>query len=144
MTHPRTTIRNAFVVALDAIGSGLSVFNTPFSPPSADDIPFACVYATAEQATLESMDNAEQRAVSVSIKIVTKGNDTPQDVLDTWCLAVEKTVHAHAELASITNTIQLDSTDIDTDGDADNPICVAVLHYRAEYMCDAHNPETIY
>jgi hypothetical protein len=145
MAHVRKQIRDAIEALLVAgvpLVSG-RVYGSRVYPLTDANIPALLVYTASEESGLQTMGRKTlMRDLSVSIDAYVRVTSNFDDDVDAICAQIEGAIGADFYLSGLSKNTVLASTEIDFDGEAEQPIGVARLTYDVRYVTDVDNAET--
>lgn len=145
MAHVRKQIRDAVKATLT---SGVPlvqrrVYASRVHPLSQAKLPCVLVYTASEASNLMTMGQRTiMRELSMSVDIYVSMNDTFDDDVDAICVEIEEAIAANRDLGGVSKETILVATEIDFDGDTENPVGVARLTYNVQYVTTIGDVET--
>jgi len=151
MAHARTSIRTAIANAVTGLTTtGANVFMNPMYLISTFELPALRVFVGRDSEVVNGdqaqMGNITWRELSVTVEAVarTSATDTTvADVLDNICAEVETAIMGDSALAARVVDVQLASTTIQTDDEAEEPTGVATMDWRVVYRTDGTAPTVV-
>lgn len=145
MAHVRKQIRDAVESTLTsgvALVSG-RVYGSRVYPLTKEKLPAIAVYTTSESSGIMTMGlRTLLRELSLNVDVYVSVNDTFDDNVDAICLQVEEAIAANYTLGGLSKDTILVSTEVDYDGDTENPVGVARLTYTVQYVTTVGDVET--
>lgn len=144
MSHARTQIRTAIVVALAGIMAfDGRVWGCRTAPH--DAVPDATVVITRDEVDdgHASFDSDQTRVLTIEIELRAAVTGRVDDRLDDLCAAVETAMQRDPSFGGLLQHLILAETDISRDGATGTMTGRAVLTYEAWYAVNAADPETI-
>lgn len=145
MAHVRKQIRDAVKATLI---SGVPlvqrrVYASRVHPLSQAKLPCVLVYTASEASNLMTMGQRTiLRELSMSVDIYVSMNDTFDDDVDAICVQIEEAIAANRDFGGVAKETILVATEIDFDGDTENPVGVARLTYNVQYVTTIGDVET--
>ena len=145
MSHIRQQIREQVGTTLtDLTTTGSNVFESRVYPLSDASLPALIIYSKSETSSISTMGTGLgiDRTMTLTIEAYVKANLTFDDTIDTICAEVEVAMGTDPSLNGKVRFSYLESTDIDYDGDGENPIGYATMNYVVEYRTAQNAPST--
>ena len=145
MTHIRQQIREQVGTTLTGLTTtGSNVFESRVYPLSDASLPALIIYSKSETSSISTMGTGLgiDRTMTLTIEAYVKANLTFDDTIDTICDEVEVAMGTDPSLNGKVRFSYLESTDIDYDGDGENPIGYATMNYVVEYRTAQNAPST--
>ena len=145
MSHIRQQIREQVGTTLTGLTTtGSNVFESRVYPLSDASLPALIIYSKAETSSISTMGTGLgiDRTMTLTIEAYVKANLTFDDTIDTICAEVEVAMGTDPSLNGKVRFSYLESTDIDYDGDGENPIGYATMNYVVEYRTAQNAPST--
>lgn len=145
MSHIRQQIREQVGTTLTGLTTtGSNVFESRVYPLSDASLPALIIYSKAETSSISTMGTGLgiDRTMTLTIEAYVKANLTFDDTIDTICAEVEVAMGTDPKLNGKVRFSYLESTDIDYDGDGENPIGYATMNYVVEYRTAQNAPST--
>jgi len=153
MSHLRQQIREAIAAKVTGLATtGARVYQSRVYPLSDSNLPCILVSTTSEEILGQSEGNAvgnvprlTQRMLDISVKAVCKLSSNMDDQLDTICKEVEYALapdrFLNNGIQDLTEDLALTATAIDLSGDAEQPLGVAEMNWKAIYWCNNTTPD---
>lgn len=145
MSHVRQQIREQIGTTLSGLATtGSNVYQSRVYPLNESSLPALLVYSKAESSTITTMGAglATERILNVTIEAYVKANLDFDDTIDTICAEIETAMGNDPKLNGKARFSYLESTDIEFDGDGENPVGYATMNYIVEYRTLQNAPET--
>lgn len=145
MSHIRQQIREQVGATLTGLTTtGSNVFESRVYPLSDASLPALIIYSKSETSSISTMGTGLgiDRTMTLTIEAYVKANLTFDDTIDTICAEVEVAMGTDPSLNGKVRFSYLESTDIDYDGDGENPIGYATMNYVVEYRTAQNAPST--
>ncbi len=145
MSHIRQQIREQVGTTLSGLTTtGSNVFESRVYPLSDASLPALIIYSKSETSSISTMGTGLgiDRTMTLTIEAYVKANLTFDDTIDTICAEVEVAMGTDPSLNGKVRFSYLESTDIDYDGDGENPIGYATMNYVVEYRTAQNAPST--
>jgi len=141
--HARTQIRDKVVTLVTSLTTtGTNVFPSRKYPLSDDVFPGLCVYTLSE-----NIDEEEGKLAGIqfrSVDIVVEGYDALiaglDDNLDTIAAEVETAVFADRFLTGSLQALDLINTEFDLNVEAEKPVGMIKLTFKAQYLTEEGAP----
>lgn len=147
MTHARSKIRNAVVVALtDLNTTGSNIFESHVYPVGEDQLPALTVHTKQESSELMSRSSSGvrmKRTVELVVSAYVKGKNQYDETIDTIMAEVEHAIQHDKKLQSLVKFIYPRDLTIDFSGEGDVPIAIASQAFQLEYHTMMNDAETI-
>ena len=144
--HLRRQIREAVATAVTGLTTtGARVFQSRVYPLQDTELPALLVYSRSEISEPVTIHSPRMldRALDLEIVAVAKATADLDDTLDQICKEVEIALAMPlAGLASLAETISLQSTDIELRGETEKPTGRATMTYRVDYFNLENAPDT--
>lgn len=142
MAHARQLIRDAAVTALTGLTTTTSsVYSGRVHPY--DTLPCLSVYTTIESVEEGELGTKQMRIVMLRVEARARAASDLDDTLDTVCAEVETALMADQTLGGTCKHLELQQTEIELSGDAEQPVGLAVLDFAVLYRIDGTDPTTI-
>lgn len=145
MAHVRKQIRDAVESTLTggvALVSG-RVYGSRVYPLTKEKLPAIAVYTTSEASGIMTMGlRTLMRELSLNVDVYVSVNDTFDDNVDAICIQIEEAIAANYTLGGLSKDTILVSTEVDYDGETENPVGVARLTYTVQYVTTVGDVET--
>ena len=145
MAHVRQQIRER--VATEVTGlttTGSKVYQSRVYPLQSSNLPGLLIYTTAESSEPIDMGGTSRlmnRVLSITIEAYVKATSNYDDTIDTVCSEVE-TALGGSTVNGLAKDIYLESTDINYQGEGDQPLAIATMTWNCEYQTAANAPDT--
>ena len=138
--HIRQSIREAVVTAVTGLTTtGSRVYDSRILPQAASDLPCLRVYATTETSEEATLVNLA-RTCNIVVQGIARATSEVEDTLDTIAEEVETAIAG----ATITGCkeIHIVSSELEFEGDGDNPHGMVTLTFAALYHTARATPGT--
>lgn len=146
MAHVRKQIRDAVATLLSSGVTLVSgrVFASRVYPLAQAKLPAVLVYTRSETSGLQTIGSAitSARSLSLSVDAYVRATTTFDDDLDAICVQIEEAIAADFRLGGLAKDAVLIGTEIDYNGDTEQPIAVARLTYTIRYVTTIGDVET--
>jgi hypothetical protein len=145
--HIRKQLRDAVVTELKKITAfGSRVY--PYRTRKSLTLPDVVVF-TPDETILPEYSTwgssgvlIETREVNLIVAIRAKVADDIDDILDSYCVSVEKGMMTDESFSNLLIDLRLEKTEITLSGEAEQSVGMALLTYKAQYRAARNNPET--
>jgi hypothetical protein len=139
--HVRQQIREQVGTTLTGLTTtGSNVFQSRVYPLAASNLPGLLIYTLVETSDLDAMGSSQDlmRNLSLAIEGYAKASANLDDTLDTIAKEVETALAADTKLNGLAKNCHLSGTEIQLNGDGDQPIGVVAMTFSVTYRT-AHN-----
>ena len=146
MAHARNTIKTAFLNALAGVGTmDGDVIVDPIYPTDPAELPVLRLFIERDDLNEDGgeMGNEVGRDLVVIVEAVASASSGVANTLDTLCYEVEYEVHSDVALGALAFDLFLRSTEIDLDGEGENPVGTARMEWVVSYRTDRTDPDTV-
>lgn len=145
MSHVRQQIRERIATEVTGLTTtGTKVYQSRVYPLQSSNLPGLLIYTTAESSEPIDMGGTSRifnRVLTVAIEAYVKGTSNYDDTIDTVCSEVE-TALGGSTINGLVKDIYLESTDINYQGEGDQPLAVATMSWNCLYQTAANAPDT--
>ena len=150
MPHVRKQIRDAITTALTGLTTtGTNVFSGrvhPFHNEGAQ-LPGLCIYTTSEEVLNEDEDalsHIQQRGCLYVVEgyASAASPDSLEDTLDLISSQVEAAMFADQFFGGIAHGVDLVGTDIDINGEGNDPLGVIMMVFKIIYLTGEGSPDS--
>ncbi len=145
MAHVRQQIRERIATEVTGLTTtGTKVYQSSVYPLQSSNLPGLLIYTTAESSEPIDMGGTSRifnRVLTVAIEAYVKGTSNYDDTIDTVCSEVE-TALGGSTINGLVKDIYLESTDINYQGEGDQPLAVATMSWNCLYQTAANAPDT--
>jgi hypothetical protein len=145
MAHVRQQIRERIATEVTGLTTtGTKVYQSRVYPLQSSNLPGLLIYTTAESSEPIDMGGTSRifnRVLTVAIEAFVKGTSNYDDTIDTVCSEVE-TALGGSTINGLVKDIYLESTDINYQGEGDQPLAVATMSWNCLYQTAANAPDT--
>jgi len=145
MAHVRQQIRERIATEVTGLTTtGTKVYQSRVYPLQSSNLPGLLIYTTAESSEPIDMGGKSRifnRVLTVAIEAYVKGTSNYDDTIDTVCSEVE-TALGGSTINGLVKDIYLESTDINYQGEGDQPLAVATMSWNCLYQTAANAPDT--
>jgi len=145
MAHVRQQIRERIATEVTGLSTtGSNVFQSRVYPLQASNLPGLLIYTTSETSEPLDMGTTSRlmgRSLSVNIDAYVKAVSNFDDTVDTVCSEVEVALGG-STVNGLVKDIYIESTEIDYQGEGDQPLAVATMVWVCEYETAANAPDT--
>lgn len=145
MAHVRSQIRDRIVAVLLPAVTLVKrrVYASRVYPLTAENLPAVLVYARSEASGLMAMGTiTSDRTISMSVDVYVRATQNFDKDVDAICVQVEEAIAADFRVNGLAKQAVLTGTEIDYNGDAEQPIGVARLTYEIRYVTTIGDVET--
>ena len=146
MSHVRKQIRDKVVAVLLPAVTLVKrrIYGSRVYPLTATNIPAVLVYTRSESSGLLSFGSSvsSDRMLSLSIDVYVRATEAFDNDLDAICVQIEEAIAANFRLDGLAKESVLTGTEIEYNGDAEQPIAVARLTYGIRYVTTIGDVET--
>lgn len=143
--HLRTQIRAAVAGALTGLATtGSRVFQSHVYKLESAGLPGLLIATESEESSVIEMTApmAVERRLMLQVVALAKGTSDVDDTIDQICKEVEVALAMPcAALAGLSNSIELRSTEIDFDGDSEQPVGRATMRFEVVYFTEQNAPD---
>lgn len=145
MAHVRQSIRERAASTCGSLSTtGSRVYQSRVYPLGSDNLPGLLIYTKTEDSEPVTIGTTRtlMRNLSLVIEGYLKAVSNFDDTIDDICAEVEVAMAGDRTLNSLAKNSFLESTDINYDGDGEQPVAVATMVYAVEYMTEEDDPST--
>jgi len=145
MSHVRQQIRERVASTLTGLSTtGNNVFQSRVYPLNESVLPALLIYSKNEDSEITTIGTSLgiERSLVITIEAYVKVTTNFDDLIDTICAEVETALGNDIKLNNLAKFSYLQSTEIQYDGDGENPIGYATLNYFVQYRTGQNTPET--
>lgn len=145
MAHVRKQIRDQIASLLTSGVSLVSsrVYTSRIYPLTEAKLPAVTIYTGSEASGLMAMGNVTlDRNLLISVDAYVRITDTFDDDIDALAVQIEESIAADFRLGGLVKHIVLTGTEIDFNGEAEQPVGVARLTFEARYVTTIGDVET--
>jgi hypothetical protein len=135
MAHARKQIRDHIITLLTGLTTtGSNVFVSRVYPLNKADLPGLLIYTIEEQSEPGAMGGTLDRVLSLAIDGVVKATGGAiDDTLDQIAEEVEAAITADTRLNDLALFVYLASTEIEFDGQAEQPTGIITMNFSIQY-----------
>ena len=137
MAHVRKDIRDrvASVLTTGVTLVSSRVYTSRVYPLSEAKLPAIAVYTSSETSNLMSFQPPTlQRSMSLTVDVYARAVGTFDDDVDAICVQIEDTIGADFRVNGLAKQIHLISTEIDYNGEAEQPVGIASMTFEVAYV----------
>ena len=145
MAHVRQQLRERAAATLTGLTTtGSRVYQSRIYPLGAANLPGLLIYTKSEASEPETIGSARTvlRNLSLVVDGYVKAVSNFDDLVDTISAEVETALGNDVTLNSLAKNTYLESTDIEYDGEGDQPVAVVSLTYVVQYATIENAPQT--
>lgn len=145
MSHVRQQIREYVEGQLTGLTTtGSNVFASRVYPMVASKLPGLLVYTSSETSSETAFSKArhQTRVLSLVVEGFVKAKSNYDDDLDTISEEVEAALLDDPLFGGLSVNVELQSTDVDLSGDADQPVGTVRLTFAVTYRTETGQPDT--
>jgi hypothetical protein len=142
--HVRQQIRERIGTTLTGLTTtGSNVFQSRVYPLEASNLPALVIYTKSEEAEplVIGSNRTSERVLSLAVEIYAKLTTNFDDTVDTISKEVETAIAADTTVNGLAKDIYLDNTDIEYNGEAEQPVGFATLTFLINYYVQEQNPD---
>ena len=143
--HVRQRIREQVATTVTGLATtGSNVFQSRVYSLSDDVLPALLVYSVSESSDIDSMGpiGSLTRTLSLSIEGYVKNVSDYDDVIDDVCKEVEIAMAGDKTLNGLAQNSYLSGTDINYNGEGEQPVGIVTMNYVIQYRTATNAPET--
>jgi uncharacterized protein YabE (DUF348 family) len=143
--HLRQRIREQVATTVTGLATtGSNVFQSRVYSLSDDVLPALLVYSVSESSDIDSMGSIGSltRNLSLSIEGYVKNVSDYDDVIDDVCKEVEIAMAGDKTLNGLAQNSYLAGTDINYNGEGEQPVGIVTMNYVIQYRTATNAPET--
>lgn len=145
MSHVRQQIRERVATVLTGLTTtGSNVYESRVYALNESKLPALVVYSKSENSEITTIGTGLgiERNLTITVEAYVKANLNFDDTIDTICAEVETAMGNDRTLNGLAKFSYLGSTEIEFDGDGENPVGYATLEYVVQYRTIQNAPET--
>jgi hypothetical protein len=142
--HVRQQIRERIATTITGLTTtGSNVYQSRVYPLDSVSLPALLVYTLSEGAEVDTMGTSLglNRTLSVAIEGYVKVNTDFDDVVDDICKEVEAALGADRALNNLAKSQNITSTEIQFNGEGDQPVGVVTMTYTVVYRTTTTAPD---
>lgn len=142
--HVRQQIREKVGTTLTGLTTtGSNIYESRVYPLEASNLPALVVYTKNEESEpiVIGTNRLSSRNLSVIVEIYAKTTTNFDDTIDTISKEVEVAIAADTTLNGLTKDIYLESTEIEYNGEGEQPVGYATLTFLTNYYVQEQNPD---
>ena len=141
--HVRQQIREKVGTTLTGLTTtGSNIYESRVYPLEAGNLPALVVYTKNEESEpiVIGTNRLSSRNLSVIVEIYAKTTTNFDDTIDTISKEVEVAIATDTTLDGLTKDIYLESTEIEYNGEGEQPVGYATLTFLTNYYVQEQNP----
>jgi len=145
MSHVRQQIREQFATTVTGLSTtGSNVFQSRVYNLESTNLPGLIVYTKEEasQPIVIGSSRTLERILSLNVEAYVKGISNSDDTIDTIAKEIEIAIAADTTLSSLAKDCFLESTEINYNGEGEQPIAVMTMTYQVMYVTAEDSPGT--
>jgi len=146
MSHVRQQIREAIALKLTGLTTTEDrVYQNRFTTLDKANLPCLVITSIRDVSAgpiSHDVPRTIQHDVSIKITAYAKALDNLDDALDDICEQVEVAMSTDRKLSGLVFNVDLQATDIDFNGEGDQPHGIAQLEYSVKYHVKENDPST--
>lgn len=145
MSHVRQQIREQFATTVTGLSTtGSNVFQSRVYNLESTNLPGLIVYTKEEasQPIVIGSSRTLERILSLNVEAYVKGTSNSDDTIDTIAKEIETAIAADTTLNSLAKDCFLESTEINYNGEGEQPIAVMTMTYQVMYVTAEDSPGT--
>ena len=144
--HLRRQIREAAATLLTGLATtGSNVFQSRVYPLRDGQLPALRIFTLNESVEANTIGagpaRLQERTLTLGVEGCVKAKDNYDDTLDAICKEVEVAIAGDNTLGGKCKWVQLTSTEIDMDGETEQPIAIARLSFQVFYITALNAPD---
>ena len=142
--HVRQQIRERVGTVLTGLTTtGSNVYQSRVYPLSASNLPGLLIYTLSETSEPDVMgvQQGVERLLTLAVEGYAKATGNLDDTLDTICKEVETAIAGDTKLNNLARNAFLTSTEIQLNGDGEQPIGVATMTFEVNYRTINNAPD---
>lgn len=142
--HVRQQIRERVGTVLTGLTTtGSNVYQSRVYPLSASNLPGLLIYTLSETSEPDVMgvQQGVERLLTLAVEGYAKATANLDDTLDTICKEVETAIAGDTKLNNLARNAFLTSTEIQLNGDGEQPIGVATMTFEVNYRTINNAPD---
>ena len=142
--HVRQQIRERVGTVLTGLTTtGSNVYQSRVYPLSASNLPGLLIYTLSETSEPDVMgvQQGVERLLTLAVEGYAKATANLDDTLDTVCKEVETAIAGDTKLNNLARNAFLTSTEIQLNGDGEQPIGVATMTFEVNYRTINNAPD---
>lgn len=142
--HVRQQIRDRIITNVTGLTTtGNRVYRSRVYPLNADTMPALLVYATSEDSEIDVMGSPGvlNRIANISIEGYVRNITIYDNLIDDICKEVETAMAGDQTINGLAKNSFLSSTEIEYNGDGDQPIGVVTMNYVVQYRTATNAPD---
>lgn len=142
--HVRQQIREKVGTTLTGLTTtGSNIYESRVYPLEASNLPALVVYTKNEESEpiVIGTNRLSSRNLSVIVEIYAKTITNFDDTIDTISKEVEVAIAADTTLDGLSKDIYLESTEIEYNGEGEQPVGYATLTFLTNYYVQEQNPD---
>ena len=142
--HVRQQIREKVGTTLTGLTTtGSNIYESRVYPLEAGNLPALVVYTKNEESEpiVIGTNKLSSRNLSVIVEIYAKTTTNFDDTIDTISKEVEVAIATDTTLDGLTKDIYLESTEIEYNGEGEQPVGYATLTFLTNYYVQEQNPD---
>jgi len=145
MSHVRQQIRERVGTILTGLSTtGNNVYQSRVYALNESNLPALVIYTKSETSNADVIGSTIglARELTLVVEAYVKVNSNFDDVVDTICAEVETAMANDRKLNGTAKFNHLESTDIEFNGEGENPVGVATMNFVVQYRTITNAPET--
>ena len=142
--HVRQQIREKVGTTLTGLTTtGSNIYESRVYPLEAGNLPASVVYTKNEESEpiVIGTNRLSSRNLSLIVEIYAKTTTNFDDTIDTISKEVEVAIATDTTLDGLTKDIYLESTEIEYNGEGEQPVGYATLTFLTNYYVQEQNPD---
>ena len=142
--HVRQQIREKVGTLLTGLTTtGSNIYESRVYPLEAGNLPALVVYTKNEESEpiVIGTNRLSSRNLSLIVEIYAKTTNNFDDTIDTISKEVEVAIATDTTLDGLTKDIYLESTEIEYNGEGEQPVGYATLTFLTNYYVQEQNPD---
>jgi len=142
--HIRQQIRERIATNVTGLATtGSNVYQSRVYPMASGNLPGLLIYSTSEDSEIDVMGSVGtlNRVLNITVEGYVKSITEFDDKIDDICKEVETAMAGDQTINGLAKNSFLSSTEIEYNGDGDQPIGVVTLNYVVQYRTATNAPD---
>jgi len=142
--HIRQQIRERIATNVTGLATtGSNVYQSRVYPMASGNLPGLLIYSTSEDSEIDVMGSVGtlNRILNITVEGYVKSITEFDDKIDDICKEVETAMAGDQTINGLAKNSFLSSTEIEYNGDGDQPIGVVTLNYVVQYRTATNAPD---
>jgi hypothetical protein len=142
--HIRQQIRERIATNVTGLATtGSNVYQSRVYPMASGNLPGLLIYSTSEDSEIDVMGSVGtlNRILNITVEGYVKSITEFDDKIDDICKEVETAMAGDQTINGLAKNSFLSSTEIEYNGDGDQPIGVVTMNYVVQYRTATNAPD---